>query len=124
MQLISTVLLNGPLESHECNVLVLLDLPLLLLFLSTLSYGVMLTVPNSGVDHLVIELVGVSLARLLAELLDHILLGVIVLRATFVVTFLLQEAKVIARLKLVTLAIHTPRDGVAPSRRGRHFKCS
>lgn len=84
----------------------------------------MLTVPNSGVDHLVIELVGVSLARLLAELLDHILLGVIVLRATFVVTFLLQKAKVIARLKLATLAIHTPGYGVAPSRRGRHFKCS
>lgn len=84
----------------------------------------MLAVLNSSVDHLVIELVGVSLARLLAELLDHILLGVIVLCAALVVALFLQEPEVIAGLELTTLAIHAAGDGIAPGRRGRHFKCS
>lgn len=84
----------------------------------------MLAVLNGCVDHLVIELVGVSLARLLAELLNHVLLGVVVLCATLVVAFLLQEAEVIAGFELATLAIHASGDGIAPGRRGRHFKCS
>lgn len=69
LNLVSLILLNHALQADQCDVLVGFQLPLLLLLLASLGYSVMLTILHCGIDHLVVELIRVTLSGLLAELL-------------------------------------------------------
>jgi hypothetical protein len=69
LNLVSLILLNHALQADQRNILVCFKLPLLLLLLASLGYSVMLAFLHRGIDHLVVELIGVALSGLLAELL-------------------------------------------------------
>ena len=89
LKLISTILLDGSLKSYQGYVLVLFNLPLLLSFLAPFGNSVMFPVLNSGIDHLVIKFIWVSLPCLLTQLLDNVLFRVIVLGSTIIISFFL-----------------------------------
>ena len=91
LQLVGPASLHCSLETHKCYILVLLHLATLLRLLATLDNRVMLPIFDGRVDHLVVELVWVSLPSLFTQFLDDSLFRVVVLRATLVVTLLLQE---------------------------------
>ena len=69
LNLVCLILLNHALQADQSDVLVGFQLPLLLLLLPSLGHSVMLAILHRGIDHLVVELIRVTLSGLLAELL-------------------------------------------------------